>query len=61
MYQRNCMNRFLAAGGQELAPGAGPATGDQIRKAQMKLLKKDLDRRRRALAGQLMVSAGPEP
>ena len=58
VYQRNCMNRFLAAGGVELAPGAGPATPEQIRQAQMKLLKQDLDRRRRALAGQLMVSAG---
>lgn len=57
VHQRNGMTRFLEAAGVATAAerGAGPATDAQIKRAQMKLLKRDLDRRRRALAGQLMV------
>ena len=58
LHQRNGMSRFLDAAGVKPAEGGGggPATDKQIKKAQMKLLKRDLDRRRRALAGQLMDS-----
>lgn len=57
VHQRNGLARFLEAAGVVTAAerGAGPATDAQIKRAQMKLLKRDLDRRRRALAGQLMV------
>mmetsp|Transcript_37092 Transcript_37092/g.91662 ORF Transcript_37092/g.91662 Transcript_37092/m.91662 type:complete len:641 (+) Transcript_37092:51-1973(+) len=52
-YQRNNMAKFLSANGVVLEPGA-PPTDPQIKQAQMKLLRRDLDRRRSALAGQLM-------
>lgn len=54
VYQRNAMNRFFAAA--EVEKPAGPPSEKAIKRAQMRLLKRDLDRRRRALASQLMDS-----
>jgi hypothetical protein len=59
-YQRLCMSRFFDAAG--VAPPRGrPATEREIKKTQMTLLRKDLERRRSALAGKLMDSVDKSP
>ena len=59
-YQRLCMSRFFDAAG--VAPPRGrPATEREIKKTQMTLLRRDLERRRNALAGKLMDSVDRSP
>ena len=59
-YQRLCMSRFFDAAG--VAPPRGrPATEREIKKTQMTLLRRDLERRRSALAGKLMDSVDRSP
>ena len=59
-YQRLCMSRFFDAAGVE-PPRGRPATEAEIKKTQMTLLRRDLERRRSALAGKLMDSVDRSP
>ena len=55
-HQRLAMRRLFADADCEMPGGFKPPRDAEIRKAQMKLLKKDLDRRRRVMASRLMES-----
>ena len=59
-YQRLCMSRFFEAAGVE-QPIGRPATEREIKQTQMTLLRRDLERRRSALAGKLMDSVDASP
>jgi len=59
-YQRLCMSRFFGAAGVA-QPRGRPATEREIKKTQMTLLRRDLERRRSALAGKLMDSVDRSP
>ena len=59
-YQRLCMSRFFGAAGVA-QPRGRPATEQEIKKTQMTLLRRDLERRRSALAGKLMDSVDRSP
>ena len=56
VYQRKCLNDVFVAAGTTPADASKPPTAKDIRAARMTLLKRDLDRRRRALAGEVMDS-----
>ena len=55
-HQRLAMRRLFADADCEMPGGFKPPRDAEIKKAQMKLLKKDLDRRRRVMASRLMES-----
>ena len=55
-HQRLAMRRLFADADCEMPGGFKPPRAVEIQKAQMKLLKKDLDRRRRVMASRLMES-----
>ena len=55
-HQRLAMRRLFADADCEMPGGFKPPREAEIQKAQMKLLKKDLDRRRRVMASRLMAS-----
>lgn len=59
-YQRLCMSRFFDAAGVA-QPRGRPATEREIKRTQMTLLRRDLERRRNALAGKLMDSVDRSP
>ena len=55
-HQRLAMRRLFEDAEYEMPTGGAPPADAEIKKAQMKLLKKDLDRRRRVMANVLMES-----
>ena len=55
-HQRLAMRRLFEDAEYEMLTGGAPLADAEIKKAQMKLLKKDLDRRRRVMANVLMES-----
>mgnify|MGYP006141199317 CR=1 FL=1 len=55
-HQRLAMRRLFEDAEYEMPTGGAPPKDAEIKKAQMKLLKKDLDRRRRVMANVLMES-----
>ena len=55
-HQRLAMRRLFEDAEYEMPTGSAPPKDAEIKKAQMKLLKKDLDRRRRVMANVLMES-----
>ena len=55
-HQRLAMRRLFEDAEYEMPTGGAPLADAEIKKAQMKLLKKDLDRRRRVMANVLMES-----